>query len=110
MKNILENLSADDIIKDVHAGIDAPYIHVGRTALGGTPIITVCLKAKKDWSHGILENEIYAYWNIDENGTVENWSRFSRDIPKHRKFKAKSLVDAIERINKHVQGAIAFLL
>ena len=100
--NIFENLSKEAIIKIAHDGIDAPFVHVGRAALGGTPIVTVCLKAKKDWANGIMENEIYAYWNIDNNGTVENWSKFRRTMQKQRKFRAKSWKAAIERININV--------
>jgi len=103
--NILENLTKEEIIKIAHDKIDAPFVHVGRAALSRTPIVTVCLKAKSDWDHGIMENEIYAYWHIEEDGTVENWSKFSRDLQKQRKFKVASLEAAIERINLNVQRA-----
>jgi len=104
MNIINEYLTKEKIIEIAHAEIDAPFVHVGRAALGGTPIVTVCLKAKPDWANGIMENETYAYWHIDEDGTVENWSKFSRDLPKQRKFKAKSWKAAMERINSNVQA------
>jgi len=103
--NILENLTKEQIVEKFGKGIDAPYIHVGRAALGGQPIVTVCLKHIEDWANGIMQNEVYGYFNIEENGTIENWARFSNKLRKMRKFTAKNLDDAINRINLHVQIA-----
>jgi len=100
--DILNDYTKEEIIKAAHEGIDAPYVHVERAALGGTPIITVCLTPKEDWPHKIMQNSPSGYWHIDESGTVENWGRFGARIQKQRKFKAKNLEDAIIRINQYV--------
>lgn len=107
--DILENITKDEIIETAGKKIDVPYLHVGLSALGRTPIITVCLKPKEDWAHGIMQNEHHAWWNIDEDGTVENWGKFTNSFPKHRKFKAKSIEDAMIRINTYIQAVKVLL-
>jgi hypothetical protein len=73
------------------------------TALGGkeraTIMIAISTKPKNEWPNGIFQNTPYSHIRIEMDGTVES---FSGSLPKMRKFRVKSIDDAIRKIKEYI--------
>ena len=87
--------------------IKAPYVYSQVSTFGGTlrasAIVKVSLDPRRKWHYGILENSRYFMVHLSSNGTMEMFSKHYR-LPKMRKSKVKSLVDAVARINKYISA------
>ena len=99
-----------DAIAKMKLKIKAPYFGVQYSDLGGAKnvsiYIVVSLDNKSEWYNGILENSRYFRMSIDNDGTmgIFSGSHLLRQY-KFRKTKAKSVDDAITKINKYVELA-----
>ena len=87
--------------------IKAPFTYVAISTLGGlsraSAMITVSLDNKKAWPNGILRNSRYFMLSLDRNGVLEQFT-VSYKIPKKmRKARAKTLADAVLKINKYIR-------
>ena len=102
--------SVKDAVAKMKLKIKAPYLGVQSSDLGGAKnvsiYIVVSLDNKSEWYNGILENSRYFRMSIDNDGTmgIFSGSHLLRQY-KFRKTKAKSVDDAITKINKYVELA-----
>lgn len=97
------------IDKYLESRIKTPEVHVQVSTLGGVAragaIISASLDKKSTWANGIYQNSRYFQIRIDRDGTMEMFHK-SYKIPAKamRKSKAKSLPDAVLKINKWIAG------
>ena len=93
--------------------VNAPYKSSWVGAFGSQVFMTVAFEPKHLWPHGYLENCNYFKMSIEPDGTMEMLvsSLYQKLKPisydtrlgiKFRKCKAKSMADAIQRIDKFV--------
>ena len=86
--------------------IRVPVVSAQISTLGGTSrasaIIKLSLDPKKSWPNGIFQNSRYSMFHLSRDGTLEQFSLSYRLSKKFRKAKAKSLVDAVAKINKYI--------
>jgi len=96
------------VSKYLESKIKAPYVSVQVSTLGGvaraSAMIRVSLDKKASWANGIFENSRYFRISLDRNGTTEQFSASYQLPKKMRKAKAKSLADAVLRINKYINA------
>lgn len=87
-------------------GIKAPFVNVKKSTLGGPQnvsiMITVSLDDKKDWPNKILQNSRYFNMQMENSGSLEQFTKSHRIEKKFRKSKFKSVDDAIKKINKYI--------
>lgn len=87
---------------ELAAKIKCPWVRVLISTLGGRErpslIIKVSLDAADTWVNGIWMNSRFYIFNIDYDGTVENYT-CSHKLKKIRKKKVKSLDAGIKYIN-----------
>lgn len=100
-----ENL--EDVHKEIETKINAPFVRVFRSSLGnGTHIIfKISLDEKKDWPNNIFENSRHFQFSLDATLSKSNLELYSKDYQvkeKFRKVKAKSVEDAIKRVNDYL--------
>ncbi len=97
----------DSVVEKLQAGIKAPYVKVYKSTLGGierpTVMITVSMDSKETWAYGIIENSRYFKMSYQKDGTMEVFTAQYRMNSKFRKTKAKSIDDAIAKINKFIE-------
>ena len=90
----------------VRSNINTPYVRVAVSTLGGVSrasvMIRVSLDKKEKWANGIFQNSRYFQMSLDRNGELEQFSLHYKLPRKFRKAKAKSLGDAVVKINKYV--------
>lgn len=60
-------------------------------------LLTISKESREKWFNGILENSIYARIHISQYGEVKTFSGHGLKI---RNFKAKTLTEIINKINK----------
>jgi hypothetical protein len=101
--------SAKDAVAKMKLKIKAPYLGVQYSTSGGGKnviYIVISLDNMSTWTNGILENSRYFRMSIDNDGTmgIFSGSHLLRQY-KFRKTKAKSVDDAIAKINKYVELA-----
>ena len=98
-----EKLQAEK--ENIYNAIKAEYKYIQVSTLGGkenvTLLIRLSLDKKETWQYGIFENSRYYHFHIDNNGTVENFSK-SYKCEKIRKKRVKSLIEAINYINEKI--------
>ena len=100
--SVLDIKDVDKWMKEIEKGIDAPWIQVRKSALGGDENVAIMIKlsldAEKDWPHKILHNSRYAMISLGANGNMEMFSK-GRGLKNMRKTKFKTAKDAISKIN-----------
>jgi hypothetical protein len=88
--------------------IKAPYVYSQVSTLGGVPhataLVKVSLDSKSKWHNGILQNSRYFMIRIDRNGEMEMFSKSYKLQSRMRGQTAKSLPDAVARINKYISS------
>ena len=86
--------------------IKAPYVHVSVSTLGGVArasvMIRVSLDPKSKWANGIFQNSRYFLMSLDRSGVLEQFSLHYQLPKKFRRAKAKSLPDAVLKINRYI--------
>ena len=100
--SVLDIKDVDKWMKEIEKGIDAPWIQVRKSALGGDENVAIMIKlsldAEKDWPHKILHNSRYAMISLGANGKLEMFSK-GRGLKNMRKTNFKTAKDAISKIN-----------
>lgn len=95
----------NDIKRDIEKEIEAPFVTTQMSSLGGKEnasiIITVSLDPEREWENGILENSRFLRFHLERNGELENFT-VGMGIDKMRKKNVKSIDDAIDKINRHI--------
>lgn len=90
------------------ATVKAPYVYATASTLGGLSkasiIIKVSLDHRSKWHNGIFQNSRYAMFHLSGDGTLEQFSKHYK-LPKMRKSKAKSLPDAVKKIQAYLTKA-----
>lgn len=92
--------TVEEEMEKIRKGLNFPYVQVSKDTLGGDKHVTIMIRIskqpKEDWSYNIFQNSPHANISIERNRTVECFG--GRGL-KMRKFKAKSIEQAIEKIN-----------
>ena len=90
----------------VRKNIKAPFVSVKVSTLGGASrasvMINVSLDKKEKWSNGIFQNSRYFMMSLGRDGELEQFSLHYKLPKKFRKARAKSLGDAVVKINKYI--------
>jgi hypothetical protein len=96
---------ADAAVEKLQAGIQAAYVRVYKSTIGGQQnasiLITVSLDSKETWNYDILENSRYFRMHYLQNGSLEVFSG-SYKLTKFRKTRTKNPDDALAKINKYI--------
>lgn len=104
---IFDVTTAPEAVAAIKSGVRAPVVSAQISTLGGpehvTIMILVCLEPRESWVNGILENSRYARFSLEKNGTMEYFS--GRTGVKFRKTRAKSIEDAVAKLNAFVASA-----
>ncbi len=87
--------------------INAPYVSAKVSILGGahraSVMIVLSLDKKETWANGILQNSRYLMFRLERDGELENFQKdYKIKAKRMRKTKAKSLGDAVVKINKYL--------
>lgn len=109
---------------DVHGAIDfireelngaTPFVQVQKAVMGTTEImLLISFEPKTDWNFGYVENSNYIRISIEQNGVVECFTQclyrkglkntLAGRLPiKLRKFTAKTLDKAVEKLIEHFE-------
>lgn len=113
-----EQYTREDAITFLNSALSSivPFASVLEAALSrDTIMILISFDPKEQWAHGYVENSNYVRMKIDQYGVMEVFvsslhkkdvqiSRESRLNIKFRKTRAKSLVDAVNKIEKFVNA------
>jgi len=96
--------SAQKTIEYLSNNIEAPFVQAYYSTLGGKDkvsiLIAISLDQKKDWPNKILQNSNYIKLYFASNGDIEYIC--GNKIGGFRKIKSKSIVEAVEKINKYI--------
>ena len=99
---VLDIKDVDNWIKEIEKGINAPWVDVRKSTLGGDKNVAIMVKlsldAEKDWNNKILHNSRYAMIRFGVDGEMEMFAK-GRGIKNMRKTKFKTAKDAISKIN-----------
>ena len=91
--SVLDIKDVDSWMKEIEKGIDAPWIQVRKSALGGDENVAIMIKlsldAEKNWPHRILHNSRYAMISLGANGKLEMFAK-GRGLQNMRKTKFKN--------------------
>ena len=94
--------TVQSVVDRLKEELNYPFISTKISTLGGNENVTIMLafstEPKENWINGIFENSKYKRFSIENDGTVENF--IASDLPKTRKFTAKTVDDLITRLNK----------
>lgn len=100
----VDSVEAD--MTKMRSHIKAPYVNMYKSTLGGPEhvsiMIAISLDNKEDWSNHILQNSRYFMMSFGNDGEMKEISGGTRKAKGFRKSKAKSIDDAIARINKYI--------
>ena len=95
----------EQVARYLRSNINAPVVSVNISILGGvhraSAIITVGLD-KKPWVNNIFENSRYFHMSLERNGELDQFRKSYKIPKKFRKARAKSLGDAVVKINKYI--------
>jgi len=94
----------DRLVRELEAGIDAPFVRVKKATLGTTTLMmVVSLDPKSEWENNILENSRYFRMSLDADGTLEQFVVAYDVGKKFRKRRVKSVSDAVKKINQYIK-------
>ncbi len=101
---IFDSSSVERARKQIKGQLQAPFVNVSVSNLGGTPAIMIALSLdeKNEWTNGIFENSRYTRFMLEPETNKSNLEQFSLHYelkPKFRKSKVKSIDAAINKIN-----------
>lgn len=98
--------NAQEVKSRFQSEIKAAFINVSVSTLSGPDkssiMMTLSLDDKSTWENNILQNSRYMNFRIERDGTVEQFQRSFRIKDKFIKRKAKSVEDAIAKINVYL--------
>ena len=101
-ETVLDIKDVDKWISEIEKGINAPWVDVRKSTLGGDKNVAIMVKlsldAEKDWNNKILHNSRYAMIRFGVDGEMEMFAK-GRGIKNMRKTKFKTAKDAISKIN-----------
>ncbi len=99
---VLDVKDVDKWIPEIKKGIDAGWVSVGSSTLGGDENVAILIKVtvepEKDWPNKILQNARFGMIRIATNGTMEMFAS-DRRVKNMRKTKIKSAKDVVNKIN-----------
>ena len=97
-------------VEKVKASINAPYVNLQVSTLGGNDraalMLKVSLDPKENWPNGILQNSNYGMFSIQRNGRMEQFSGIMGKrgtVKQFRKTQVNSLDDAIGKLNTYIE-------
>lgn len=118
---------ADDLIALLHEQVNAPYVNMSKSTLGGdhrpSVMLTVGFDPREEWPNGYLENSRYVKLHIMYDGEIglttdsglsgQAAKRGYKSMMEHttlkkrwRKTKAKSFEDVVAKVNRYLREAI----
>ena len=103
---VLDVKDVDKWIPEIKKGIDAGWVSVGSSTLGGDENVAIMIKLtlepEKDWPNKILQNARFGMIRIATNGTMEMFAS-DRRVKNMRKTKVKSAKDVVSKINTWIK-------
>jgi hypothetical protein len=97
----------DDDKKKIQESINAPYVHVQKSSLGGSDrssiYIKLSLDEKKDWANGIYENSDNMMFGVHYDGRMELMTYHYKSSEKFKKTLVKTVDEIISKINSHIK-------
>jgi len=103
---VLDVKDVDKWEKEIEKGVDAGWVSVQSSNLGGDKnvaiLIKLTLEKEKDWPHNILQNASYGMLRIATDGTMEMFAS-DRRVKNMRKTKIKSAKDVVSKINTWIK-------
>ena len=102
-KNSLFNIdNVQNVVDRLKTELKSPFISVKISTIGGNEnvaiLVAMSIEPKENWTNGIFSNSNYRRFDISNNGITENF--INSEMPKVRKFTAKTVDDLIIRLNK----------
>lgn len=98
--------TAPKSVNKINKNIKAPVISSYSSTLGGedrvTILISLSLDKRSTWYNDIYENSRYMRFHLDNDGTLEQFGLSHTITKKFRKTNAKSVDEAINKINKYI--------
>ena len=96
----------DKATRYIRENINAPYVSASVSTLGGASrasiMMSVSLDKKEKWPNLIYQNSRYFLMSLDRNGVLEQFNSHYKLSKRFRKARAKSLGDAVVKINKYI--------
>ena len=103
---VLDVKDVDKWIPEIKKGIDAGWVSVGSSTLGGDENVAILIKVtvepEKDWPNKILQNARFGMIRIATDGTMEMFAS-DRRVKNMRKTKIKSAKDVVNKINTWIK-------
>ena len=95
---LFTNENINDVMDQVRNGLKFPYIDVhGSTFDRDNFYITISIQPKSEWNYGYLNNSKHITISVDQNRKIE---AVKNSGLKFRGFRAKSIEEVIEKVNK----------
>ena len=99
---VLDVKDVDKWIPEIKKGIDAPWVSVQKSTLGGDENVAIMIKLsldpEKDWANKIYQNSRFAMVRLGANGEMEMFAS-ERKLKNMRRTKFKSAKDVVQKIN-----------
>jgi len=94
--------TADTWASEIKSGLQAPYVSIQKSTLGGEKnvslLIRLSLDPSEEWVNKIFHNSRYANLQISRDGSMEMFSN-GTGLKNMRKTKVKSAADVVKKIN-----------
>lgn len=99
--------SADEFVAKLEKGIKAPFVKAQKSTLGGPQNVSVMMRLSLDpkdtWVNNIFENSRFMHFRFDSrDNSFEQFTKSHTIKKKFRKARAKSMDEAIKKINKYI--------
>ena len=99
---VLDVKDVDKWMPEIKKGIDAPWVSIQKSTLGGDENVAIMIKLsldpEKDWANKIYQNSRFAMIRLGANGEMEMFAS-ERKLNNMRKTKFKSAKDVVQKIN-----------
>jgi|TARA_B110000285_G_scaffold120781_1_gene136597 hypothetical protein len=104
---VLDVKDVDKWMPEIKKGIDAPWVSIQKSTLGGDINVAIMIKLsldpEKDWANKIYQNSRFAMVRLGANGEMEMFAS-DRKLKNMRKTKFKSAKDVTNKINKWIKS------
>ena len=107
---ILDEAGAQVLAQRMAKEINAPFVQVSVSTLGGKHRPSVMLKISLDpqdtWQGAIFHNSRFSNWSISHIGEIEQFTISHTVKPKFRKARFKTHDEVIKKINAWIEKAV----
>jgi len=103
---VFDITTVNSAVEELQKKINAPYAKVYHSTLGGESHVSILINFSLDredqWGNGIVNNSRYVKLHFENDGDIELIHQFMGAKKRFRKVRAKSVDDAIIKINKWI--------